>query len=42
MLGSPSRTIVFVCVNLAYTRLYVNVESITPDHHAVSRNDKLC
>src|SRR5215216_6250625 len=41
MLGSSSLTQVFhVCKTILHP-LYVNVESITPDHHVVSRHDEL-
>ena len=41
MLGSSSLTRVF-CMRKAFLHpLYVNVESITPDHHVVSQHDEL-
>ena len=41
MLGSSSLTRVFCMCKTGLHPLYVNVELITPDHHVVSRNDKL-
>ena len=41
MLGSSSLTQVFRMCKTGLHPLYVNIESITPDHHAVLRNDKL-
>ena len=41
MLGSSSLTRVFRTCNTGLHPLYANVESITPDHHVVSRNDEL-
>ena len=41
MLGSSSQPKCFACVNLAYTRCMWTLESITPDHHVVLRNNKL-
>ena len=41
MLGSSSLTRVFRVYKTILHPLYVNVESITPDHHVVSRNDEL-
>ena len=41
MLGSSSFTRVFRTCNTGLHPLYVNIESITPDHHVVSRNDEL-
>src|SRR6266496_4962933 len=41
MLGSSSLTQVFHVCKTVLHPLYVNVESITPDHHVVSRNDEL-
>lgn len=34
-------TLVFLRVQTGLHPLYVNVESITPDHHEVLRNDEL-
>ena len=41
MLGSSSLTRVFYVCKIGLHPLYVNVELITPDHHVVSRHDKL-
>ena len=41
MLGSSSQPKCFACVNLAYTRCMWMLESITPDHHVVLRNNQL-
>ena len=41
MLGSSSQPKCFACVNLAYTRCMRTLESITPDHHVVLRNNEL-
>ena len=41
MLGSSSQPKCFACVNLAYTRCMWMLESITPDHHVVLRNNEL-
>ena len=41
MLGSSSLTKVFRMCKTVLHPLYVNVESITPDHHMVSRHDEL-
>ena len=41
MLGSSSLTQVFRMWNTGLHPLYVNVESITPDHHVVLLNDEL-
>ena len=41
MLGSSSLTRVFSVCKTGLHPLYVNVELITPDHHMVSRHDKL-
>ena len=41
MLGSSSLTQVFCMCKTVLHSLYVNVESITPDHHMVSRHDEL-
>ena len=41
MLGSSSLTWVFCMRKTGLHPLYVNVELITPDHHVVSRHDKL-
>ena len=41
MLGSSSLTWVFYTCKTGLHPLYVNVELITPDHHVVSRHDKL-
>ena len=41
MLGSSSLTRVFCVCKTSLLPLYVNVELITPDHHMVSRHDKL-
>ena len=41
MLGSLSLTRVFYVCKTGLHPLYVNVELITPYHHAVSRHDKL-
>ena len=41
MLGSSSLTQVFRMCKTGLHPLYVNVESITPDHHEVLRNDEL-
>ena len=41
MLGSSSQPKCFACVNLSYTRCMWMLESITPDHHVVLRNDEL-
>src|SRR6266511_5440263 len=40
MLGSSSQPKCFACVNLAYTRCMRTLESITPDHHMVLRNNE--
>ena len=40
MLGSASQPKCFACVNLAYTRCMRTLESITPDHHVVLRNNE--
>ena len=39
MLGSSSQPKCFACVNLAHTRCIRTLESITPDHHVVLRNN---
>ena len=41
MLGSSTLTQVFCMCKTVLHPLYVNVESITPDHHEVLRNDEL-
>ena len=41
MLGSSSQPKCFACVNLSYTRCMRMLESITPDHHVVLRNNEL-
>ena len=41
MLGSSSLTQVFHMCKTGLHPLYANIESITPDHHVVLRNDKL-
>ena len=41
MLGSSSQPKCIACVNMAYTRCIRTLESITPDHHVVLRNNKL-
>ena len=41
MLGSSSLTRVFRVCKTFLDPLYVNVESITPDHHVVLQNDEL-
>ena len=41
MLGSSSLTQVFRMCKTGLHPLYVNLESITPDHHVVLRNDEL-
>src|SRR6266496_5948414 len=41
MLGSSSLTQVFRMCKTVLHPLYVNVESITPNHHVVSRKDEL-
>src|SRR3990170_5997039 len=41
MLGSSSLTQVFCMCKTVLHPLYVNVESITPDHHMVSQHDEL-
>ena len=41
MLGSSSLTQVFCMCQTGLHPLYVNIESITPDHHEVLRNDEL-
>ena len=41
MLGSSSLTQVFRMCKTGLHPLYANVESITPDHHEVLRNDEL-
>ena len=41
MLGPSSQPKCFACVNLAYTRCIRMLESITPDHHVVLRNNEL-
>ena len=41
MLGSSSLTRVFRVCKTGLHPLYVNVELITPNHHVVSRHDKL-
>ena len=41
MLGSSSQPKCFACVNLSYTRCMWMLESITPDHHVVLRNNEL-
>ena len=41
MLGSSSLTWVFCTCKTVLHLLYVNIELITPDHHMVSRHDKL-
>ena len=41
MLGSSSLTQVFRMCRTGLHPLYVNVESITPDHHVVLRNNEL-
>ena len=40
MLGSSSQPKCFACVNLAYIRCMWTLESITPDHHVVLRNNE--
>ena len=40
MLGSSSQPKCFACLNLAYTRCMRTLESITPDHHVVLRNNE--
>ena len=40
MLGSWSQPKCIACVNLAYTRCIRTLESITPDHHVVLRNNE--
>ena len=40
MLGSSSQPKCIACVNLAYTRCIRTLESITPDHHVVLRNNE--
>ena len=40
MLGSSSQPKCFACVNLAYTHCMRTLESITPDHHVVLRNNE--
>ena len=40
ILGSSSQPKCFACVNLAYTRCMRTLESITPDHHVVLRNNE--
>ena len=40
MLGSSSQPKCFACVNLAYTHCIRTLESITPDHHMVLRNNE--
>ena len=40
MLGSSSQPKCNACVNLAYTRCIRTLESITPDHHVVRRNNE--
>ena len=39
MLSSSSQPRCFACVNLAYTRCMRTLESITPDHHVVLRDN---
>ena len=39
MLGSSSQPKCFACVNLAYTHCMRTLESITPDHHVVLRDN---
>ena len=41
MLGSSSLTWVFCVCKTGLHLLYVNIETITPDHHVVLRNDEL-
>ena len=41
MLGSLSQPKCFACVNLSYTRCMWTLESITPNHHVVLRNNEL-
>ena len=41
ILGSSSQPKCFACVNLSYTRCMRMLESITPDHHVVLRNNEL-
>ena len=41
MLGSSSLTWVFCMCKTVLHPLYVNIESIKPDHHMVSRNEEL-
>ena len=41
MLGSSSLTWVFRMCKIFLHLLYLNVESITPDHHVVSQHDEL-
>jgi len=40
MLGSSSQPKCIACVNLAYTCCIRTLESITPDHHVVLRNNE--
>ena len=40
MVGLSSQPKCFPCVNLAYTRCMRTLESITPDHHVVLRNNE--
>ena len=40
MLGSSSQPKCIACVNLAYTLCIRTLESITPDHHVVLRNNE--
>ena len=40
MLGSSSQPKCFACVHLAYTRCMRTLESITPNHHVVLRNNE--
>ena len=41
MLGSSSQPKYFACVNIAYTHCMRMLESITPNHHVVLRNNEL-
>ena len=40
MIGSSNQPKCFACVHLAYTRCMRTLESITPDHHMVLRNNE--
>ena len=40
MLGLSSQPKCFACINLTYTRYMWMLESITPDHHVVLRNNE--